>query len=1194
MGGGRMKVRYLILASFLISISFMGILSYENTQAALAFEEDILINNDGSDFPQGDPDITADGRNIFIVWQDRRNGKDWDIYFRSSDDGGFNFGPEVRVDDTDITPTLTDDETDQITPKIAVDPDGVIHVIWSDNREGRPLIYYSKSTDNGMNFTSNVRISSSFTGSQTNPHLDISPSGKIFAVWEDTRLAVDHEQIYGSITDSTGKFTDSIRISDTRTDHYCFNPRIAFSDDTNIHVVWTEDRVIDVDIVISSSADGGATFLPSFIMNRDPTSSDQDLSDIDANSTAVVVVWTDSRMSSSDIFVTISNDKAKTFPLEQTAHPNASSGHQYQPEVSIEEDGNISICWTSSPGFSDQRSDIQMTRLLTNGTYDEVETVNDPGQGVTQDSPAMCVEGGRAHIVWRDYRSNSQADIFYSRTAQSGEEGEAPELSGIEINPPMGGLGQKFTFKVIYSDVENDPPVSGYPKLDLYYKSVGGLLFPYPGNFNMTRLMVPPPNFDYRDGETYIITVTPTRQLELYYSFRAKASSGNSTEVSTPLTKGPMLDFTGPTFDRVKPSDEQWQKDNIVDFEMEICDDLSGVDPWSISYQRFNLATEKWDSWQRKGTVETIDNHTVSYKVSITLFEGKENQVRFRSKDIVGNGEDENGYSLSETYNIWVDPIGPNFNIISPRSGQKLKNTEVSILISVWDEGAGLDTESLNISYSLGGPDNYGEWVPVKQYGANISEDIENEGRYILRMNLSRAYGYNNFFRVSAKDLLGNERISQGVQVVIEKEVVVITDRPPLAVSSIQPKVSGSVKPHITWTPTYDPDGDLVSYWLRIEDITENEPVLEWEYLGPGATYWDPDVDTSFIPGHTYLIEVIPEANGLNGTATNSTLLISNDANMPPDQVVGLVPRATSDPSPTLRWDASTDPEGDTVIYFIRIGTFYNGGNILEWATTFTETKYKIDRTLGAGTYHVQIMCSDGTDFSPVAHFTVSIGIYSPEIDSERTSIVIYPPKNEIDSEIEKKYEHVELTVINKGFTFDNIRIRLDGEATLRDDMEVYVGKDLLEISPGSSMNTSLTVVINENTKFGLYTLNLTVISLDGVSTYSKALSIRIVDPTDIPTGPNEDNGDDGVEDTQILLWLFFGLLLIILIAMGYAYYRIDRKQREEEVEILRKREASMLEAKKSRELKEDKKKELRGRKKDRAGLPSGDGPDSK
>ncbi|MEN8151075.1 MAG: hypothetical protein ABFS86_14745, partial [Planctomycetota bacterium] len=162
-----------------------------------------------------------------------------------------------------------------------------------------------------------------------------------------------------------------------------------------------------------------------------------------------------------------------------------------------------------------------MTKLYNNGTMDRVYTVNDPLPGYTQDYPALALgPGGMVFFTWRDNRRSDGTDIFFSRTTQSGESGFGPELIDDTVDPVIGGVGGRFDFSVKYSDIENDPPQVGHPKLNLFYRTIGGAIFPYPGSpFNMTLRLMPTPDYDYRNGETYIQSVEITRDLDMFYYF---------------------------------------------------------------------------------------------------------------------------------------------------------------------------------------------------------------------------------------------------------------------------------------------------------------------------------------------------------------------------------------------------------------------------------------------------------------------------------------------------------------------------------------------------------------------------------------------------------------------------------------------------------------------------------------------------
>lgn len=80
------------------------------------------------------PSIALAGNRLFITWFDNRDGNN-EVYFKESANGGDSWGPDVR---------LTAAPGESVFPTIAV-RNGLVHVVWSDTRDGNPEIYYKRS-----------------------------------------------------------------------------------------------------------------------------------------------------------------------------------------------------------------------------------------------------------------------------------------------------------------------------------------------------------------------------------------------------------------------------------------------------------------------------------------------------------------------------------------------------------------------------------------------------------------------------------------------------------------------------------------------------------------------------------------------------------------------------------------------------------------------------------------------------------------------------------------------------------------------------------------------------------------------------------------------------------------------------------------------------------------------------------------
>ncbi len=137
---------------------------------------------------------------LYAVFSDSRLGADQlDVFFSKSTDQGVNWISPVKINDTP-----SGDTTLQFYPWMAVDPDDRIHVVWHDTREGSRYEiaqYYAYSTDGGSTWSTNQRVS------DTVAYTDIfigdytasaADSQYVYALWCDCRNGSNNPDIFFS------------------------------------------------------------------------------------------------------------------------------------------------------------------------------------------------------------------------------------------------------------------------------------------------------------------------------------------------------------------------------------------------------------------------------------------------------------------------------------------------------------------------------------------------------------------------------------------------------------------------------------------------------------------------------------------------------------------------------------------------------------------------------------------------------------------------------------------------------------------------------------------------------------------------------------------------------------------------------------------------------------------------------------
>jgi hypothetical protein len=116
------------------------------------WEQDVRLTNNTSN--KYDPVISSSGSNIHIVWYDDRDGND-EIYYKNSSDSGVTWSSDYR---------LTSASLASFEPDIAVSGTS-IHIVWEDQRDGNFEIYYKNSSDNGITWSLDYNLTDDVSSS---------------------------------------------------------------------------------------------------------------------------------------------------------------------------------------------------------------------------------------------------------------------------------------------------------------------------------------------------------------------------------------------------------------------------------------------------------------------------------------------------------------------------------------------------------------------------------------------------------------------------------------------------------------------------------------------------------------------------------------------------------------------------------------------------------------------------------------------------------------------------------------------------------------------------------------------------------------------------------------------------------------------------------------------------------------------
>jgi hypothetical protein len=179
---------------------------------------------------------------VYAAWKDFRDvsaGSQSGIYFNRSSDHGATWGAsDVRVDAMGTPPR----EGPEYGPQIASTNDGTVYLVWEDKRFGGEWdVFFSRSVDYGATWdTGNIRLDSGPAGAYRSfrPQLACDGTNGVYVVWEDWREGYHHIYMNYSMDRGVTWLASDMRVDTDTAPAHAEWPRLCVDQHGAVYVAW--------------------------------------------------------------------------------------------------------------------------------------------------------------------------------------------------------------------------------------------------------------------------------------------------------------------------------------------------------------------------------------------------------------------------------------------------------------------------------------------------------------------------------------------------------------------------------------------------------------------------------------------------------------------------------------------------------------------------------------------------------------------------------------------------------------------------------------------------------------------------------------------------------------------------------------------------------------------------------------------
>lgn len=370
---------------------------------------------------QASPAIISDSLGVIVVWQDNRTTTDYNIYAQKFNSSGQSIWTTDGI-------TICSATGNQFNPKIVSDNLGGAIIVWQDRRNGTDNnIYAQRINANGQaQWAANGIVVTSASFDQFNPQIVSDGANGAIVAWHDYRVGTGYIDIYAQRVLPTGSMNwQANGVAVTTANHNQTNLQMIADGFKGAIIVWQDRRTGISDDIYGQRLSPSGSIL--WTMNGSPiavTAGYKSFPQLASNyAGGAVVTWQDNRTGTDyNIFAQHLSLYGEELWTKNGISICNATGHQYYPQIVTDKSGNSIITWQDRRNSSDY--DIYSQFVNANGFIGWATNgviINLAAQDQIEPRILLDNDGG-AIISWTCYKNGTgYSDISAHRIGSNGK-----------------------------------------------------------------------------------------------------------------------------------------------------------------------------------------------------------------------------------------------------------------------------------------------------------------------------------------------------------------------------------------------------------------------------------------------------------------------------------------------------------------------------------------------------------------------------------------------------------------------------------------------------------------------------------------------------------------------------------------------------------------------------------------------------